>query len=246
MVLALLAAGCAGQSPTTVVAGSTVTPSSTTPPSTRATATPRATAKPSLAPEPVATKAIGKVNLPPAASIGAGFRAHAEDADGDAQADTNGAGIDQRTPRDVADGLVPLGCPGAQAGQLPLPAHAWQQTYRSTDGRTAVALVLDYPTSAKATELVSTLGSMLATCVAPASLRGLTTVQTVATLAVRSSALVQDTRREVGPDAATQTWDESIVRTGNRVGMVVVERRPGSARPDQTGVTAGIRTGLTR
>ncbi len=87
---------------------------------------------------------------------------------------------------------------------------------------------------------------MLARCVAPASVRGLRTPQTVATLAARSSELVQDTRREVGPDAAAQTWDESIVRTGNRVGMVVVERRPGSARPDQTAVTADIRAGLVR
>lgn len=117
---------------------------------------------------------------------------------------------------------------------LPLPAHAWQQTYRSADGRSAVALVLDYPSTAKATELVSTLGSMLAKCAAPASLRGLTTARTVATLAARSSALVQDTRREVGPDAASQTWDESIVRTGNRAG---------SSRPDQATVTAGIRAG---
>lgn len=245
LLLALLAAGCASQSPTTVLAGSIpATPTTTATPSTAST--PRVTARPTTAPEPAAAKAIGKANLPPATAIGAGFRAHAEDTGGDAPADANGAGIDERSPQDVADGLVPLGCPGVEAGRLPLPRHAWQQTYRSPDGRTAVALVLDYPSTAKATELVSTLGSMLAKCAAPADVRGVTGARTVATLVARTSALVQDTRREVGPDAAAQTWDESVVRTGNRVGMVVVERRPGSARPDQTAVTAGIRTGLTR
>lgn len=243
VVLALLAAGCGSQSPTTVVAGSsptaTATPTTSATPTVTATPTVRVTAPPPLS-------AIGKANLPSASSIGPGFRAHAEDADGDAQADPNGAGIDARAPQDVVDGLVPLGCPGVEAGRLPLPAHAWQQTYRSADGRSAVALVLDYPSTAKATELVSTLGSMLAMCVAPSSLRGLSTPRTVATLAARTSDLVQDSRREVGPDAAPQTWDESIVRTANRVGMVVVERRQGSARPDQSSVTAGIRAGLSR
>jgi len=219
-------------------------PSTTATPTIRVTAPPRVTATP--VPEPAVARAIGRVNLPPAASIGAGFRAQAEDADGDAPADPNGAGIDRRTPQDVVDGLVPIGCPGVEAGRLPLPAHAWQQTYRSADGRSAVALMLDYPTRADATDLVSTLGSMLAKCVAPAGLRSLTTAQTVATLAARSSTLVQDARHEGGPDASPQTWDESIVRIGNRVGMVVVERRPGAAGPDPSAVADGIRTGLTR
>lgn len=244
LVVALLAAGCAAQSPTTVVAGSTPTASTTSTPTP--VSTPSASVKPTPSREPALTKAVGTVNLPSAASVGAGFRAHAEDADGDAQADANGAGVDRRTPQDVVDGLVPLGCPGVEAGVLPLPAHAWQQTYRSADGRTAVALVLDYPDSAKATELVLQLGTMLAKCVAPASVRTVPTARTVATLATRSTDLVQDTRREVGPDAAAQTWDESIVRTANRVGMVVVERRSGASRPDQAAVTAGIRTGLRR
>lgn len=237
LALALIAAGCAAQPPTTVVAGSTPTPRATAP-RTVVTPTPQATAKASSPADRVAAEAIAKTNLPSAASIGAGFRAHAEEDDGDAQTDANGAGIDERSPQDVADGLVPLGCPGVEAGLLPLPAHAWQQTYRSTDGRAAVALVLDYPSTAKATDLLSMLGNMLAKCTTPARVRGLTTA--------RTPDLVQDTRREVGPDAASQTWDESIVRSGNRVGMVVVERRPRSARAEQTTVTAGIRAGLIR
>ncbi len=245
LALALIAAGCAAQPPTTVVAGSTPTPRATAP-RTVVTPTPQATAKASSPADRVAAEAIAKTNLPSAASIGAGFRAHAEEDDGDAQTDANGAGIDERSPQDVADGLVPLGCPGVEAGLLPLPAHAWQQTYRSTDGRAAVALVLDYPSTAKATDLMSMLGNMLAKCTTPARVRGLTTARTVATLATRSPDLVQDTRREVGPDAASQTWDESIVRSGNRVVMVVVERRPGSARAEQTTATAGIRAGLIR
>jgi hypothetical protein len=249
VVVALLAAGCAAHPPTTVVPGATPTASTTStpaPPPTPSTPRRAASAKPTTAPEPARTTAVGKVNLPSAASIGAGFRAHAEDADGDARTDANGAGVDERTPQDVVDGLVPLGCPGVEAGTLPLPANAWQQTFRSTDGRMAVALVLDYPSSAKATELVSTLGTMLATCVAPTSVRDLTTARTVATLATRSTELIQDTRHEVGPEATTQTWDESIVRTANRVGMVVVERGTTASRPDQAAVAAGIRAGLLR
>ncbi len=105
-MLALLAVGCAAQSPTTVLAGAT--PTATATPSAAATATPHVGVKPSTAPAPAATEPIGKLNLPPAASIGAGFKAHAENAAGDAPADANGAGIDERTPQDVADGLVPL------------------------------------------------------------------------------------------------------------------------------------------
>lgn len=224
LALAVIAAGCAAQSPT---------PTATVP-GTVATPTPQVTTKPSSQPEPAAAKAIAKTSLPSAASIGAGFRAHAEDADGDAQADTNGAGIDQRSPQDVADGLVPLGCPGVEAGQLPLPAHAWQQTYRSPDGRTAVALVLDYPSTAKATDLVSTLGSMLAKCVAPASLRGLTTPQTVATLATRSSDLVQDpgARSARMPPARPGTNRSCVPATGSGWSLSsAVPGRPVPTRP---------------
>ena len=189
---------------------------------------------------------MGRANLPAAAALGAGFRAHAEDSDGEQASDANGAGADERTPQDVADGLVPFGCPGVEAGTVPLPARAWQQTYRADDGRLAVALVLDYTSATEATELMTTLSGMLAKCSAPASVRGLTGARTVAELRANTPELVQDTRHEVGPDAAAQLWDESIVRAVNRVSLVAIERAPGTSAPAQGKVVAGLRAGLIR
>ena len=57
---------------------------------------------------------------------------------------------------------------------------------------------------------------------------------------------MQDTRHEVGPDAAAQLWDESIVRAVNRVSLVAIERAPGTSAPAQGKVVAGLRAGLTR
>lgn len=178
-------------------------------------------------PAPPATTSgpLTKANLPAAGEIGPAFAVYVEPDDAEEGLRSNGASVRFRDPQEVAQGIVPLGCPGLdELEPLPVPSHALERTYRTPQHLAAVALALDYSTPAHAAAMVDSLAEMLSLCTAPASTASLNTPRLVADVHQLDPATLLDTRREVGPDAASTRWDETVVRAGRRVGLVIVER----------------------
>ena len=184
-------------------------------------------------------------HLPPAALIGPTFTPYAQpDAPEDGVV-SNGTPVLARDPRNVAESIVPLGCPGAdELGPLPVPRYALEQAYRTPHQLAAVAVVLEYRTDAEATALLAELTRMLGRCTAPAATAKLYTPRLVAVPTRPDAVTLYDTRHEVGPDAATTVWDETVVRAGRRVALVIVERLPHAAGHDRRALVADTRTRL--
>ncbi len=167
-----------------------------------------------------------------AASVGDGFRVHAEDSDGEQATDANGAGADERTPQDVADGLVPFGCPGVEAGHC---AAAGPGLAADVSGRVTAGSL---SRSCSTTPRRSRRAEVDDDAVGPAGQvfgyrrrRGPDGPADSRRVSSNTTELVQDTRREVGPDAAAQVWDESVVR----------RRQPGQPDRDREGAWDGRR-----
>ncbi|WP_157180822.1 hypothetical protein [Actinopolymorpha alba] len=219
---------------------------------TRTDAPPAAASAPSSAPDPrlptppaTTSGPLTAANLPPASRIGPGFQPYSEPDAAEESFVSNGAPVRARKPGDVALSIVPLGCPGLdRLDPLPVPRHALEQTYRTPDGRAAVALALEYAHEDAAAALVSGLAKMLELCTSPASRTGLTTPRLVADLRQPDVDTLFDVRREVGPGADGARWDETVVRTGRRVGLVIVERRASAMPLDQTTMATALRMRL--
>jgi len=254
--LGIAATGCGarpGNEPTTTVrvtdstgasdaaADPTVSPG----PAATRTAAPTPTKTPPARHEPQAARTPATVsgpltvrNLPSATDVGRGFRAHAVPSNGEEGTVSNGSSVQERSPASVVDGLVPLGCPGVdEAGRIPAPAHALERSYRSADGRSAVALVLQYADDAGAAQLMSTLRRMLRHCTAPSAPVTAGAPRTVAAIATGTADTLVDTRHEIGAGADPTRWDETVVRSGSRVSLLVVQR----ATQDATAPAAGPR-----
>jgi hypothetical protein len=171
-------------------------------------------------------------NLPAAAAVGAGFFAHVVPSNGEEGTVSNGSSVQERTPASIVDGLVPLGCPGVDdAGPIPAPEHALQRTYRSADGRSAVALALQYRTEKAAAHLLRTLRQMLAHCTPPAVHARGGPARTVAAVTRANASTMVDTRHDVGIGGDPTRWDETVVRAGARVSLLVVQRAGQLAGP---------------
>jgi hypothetical protein len=207
-----------------------------------------AAADPPLPPPPATTSGpLTKANLPSASRVGPDFKPYVEPDNPEEGIVSNGSAVHARDPQQVSDGIVPLGCPGVDAlPRLPVPAHALEETYRTPQGLAAVALTLEYGSEGQATRLVDGLAAMLATCTPPVSASELSTSRLVADVRRPDAASVFDTRREVGPDAATTQWDETVVRTGKRVSLVMVERPPTAPVDNQRALATGMKAMLAK
>lgn len=207
-----------------------------------------ATTEPPLPPRPATTSGrLTMANLPPASRIGPGFQSYAEPDNPEEGIVSNGSAVHVRDPRLAADGIVPLGCPGLEAlPRLPVPTHALEETYRTPQGLAAVALTLEYGSVSQAARLVDGLGVMLAACTPPTSTAQLSTPRLVAEVRRPDAVSVFDTRREVGPDAASTQWDETVVRVGKRVSLVIVERSPKAPVGNQRALASDLRTLLAK
>jgi len=135
----------------------------------------------------------------------------------------NGSFVRERDPHELAAGLVPLGCAGVrQAPGLPVPEHALEATFRDSEGRAAVALVLEYADETAATALVEQLGGLLSSCPDPGAEVDRPTL--VVDLLRPDPTTIQSVRREVGPGAGKEVWSEVVVRDGRRVGLTIVQK----------------------
>ncbi|MGW5362741.1 hypothetical protein [Actinopolymorpha pittospori] len=202
-----------------------------------------AVADPPLPPRPKTTAGpLDAANLPAATRIGPTFTPHAEPDSAEDGSRSNGAPVRQRDPGEVALSIVPLGCPGSESvAALPVPVNALEETYRTREQRSAVALVLDYGSDAAATALVDRLAAMLAYCTRPTPTDPLTTPRLVATVSRPDERTLFDSRYEVGPGASPTRWDETVVREGSRVGLAIVERAASAPAGDQRGLAGHLR-----
>jgi hypothetical protein len=186
-------------------------------------------------------------NLPSAGSIGPSFRPYVEPDVPQESFVTNGTLVHERDPQEVAASIGPLGCPGLdRLDPLPVPRHALEQTYRTPDHLAAVALALDYDSERQAVLMIRTLTGRLDRCTTPPSADALTTARVVVDLRRHDAATLLDTRYEVGPDATRTHWDETVVRKGRRVALVIIERAPGAPISSQDQLAVDLRQRLAR
>ncbi len=249
VVVALAAAGLLAGAAALTACGTTPGPSAgpTTDVVTKA-AEAAGPADPPLPPPPAKTAGpLTAANLPPAGRIGPAFKPYVEPDSAEDGVVSNGAAVRSRDPKQLAEAIGPLGCPGLDAlAPLPVPARALEQTYRTPQQLSAVALVLEYPTEAAATGLVNGLASRLAACTAPASTARLTMPRLVAEVRRPDPMSLYDSRREVGPDAAPTEWDETVVRMGRRVSLVIIERMPDAPEYARTTLVSELRARMGR
>lgn len=198
---------------------------------------------PPLPPRPKTTAGpLDADNLPAAGRIGPTFTPYVEPDSAEDGFRSNGAPVRRRDPQEVALSVVPLGCPGTESvAALPVPTNALEETYRTRQQRSAVALVLEYGSEAAATALVDRLAAMLAYCTEPTSTDTLTTPRLVATVSRPDERTLFDSRYEVGPGASPSRWDETVVRDGSRVGLAIVERAASAPAGDQRSLAGHLR-----
>jgi hypothetical protein len=173
-------------------------------------------------------------DLPEPSDLGPGWRPYV-DPGGHGYAG-NGEFVRARDVTDVARSLVPLGCAGITgARRLPVPEHALEATFRDTDGRAAVALVLEYGDQAMATAMLEHLAYLLTSC--PRPIGDVSSPTLVVDVLRPDATTIHDVRRQVGPAAEPEVWSEVVVRRGSRVGLTIVQ----AERIDFPGLTRRLR-----
>lgn len=244
VVLAVaLLAGCTGPG------GGGPAVANPTPPATTAYAAPAGDRASSAPPTPsVSAGALSEANLPPPEALGPGWTAYVDPGDPGEGYVGNGSWVRARTASDVVAGVVPVGCSGLGAAPgLPAPVDALEATYRGPEGGQAVGLVLRFVDEARAADFQSRYTALLRSCPPPPRPVGPTdplhlTVRVVAADANR----LTDVRTEAGAGASGLSWQEAVVRRGDRVGLLVA----GTARPADEGrladLAAAVAAGLTR
>lgn len=216
-------------------ADTTRTASSRTAPSTRPVAPP-------APPVPAPTAGpLGRDDVPVAHDLGPGWRAFVDPGDVADGYVGNGEFVRERGPEELAASLVPLGCPGVGAlPPLPLARHALEATYRDKDGDAAVAVVLDYPSPREATLLLTGLADLVSRCTPLTAVEPAGPGRTVAEVRRASDRVLVDVRHEVGTQAVPGTFYELGVRTGSRVGLLIVQRGPGDPPPQVPALLADL------
>jgi hypothetical protein len=205
----------------------------------------------SAAPSPPATTAgsLRAGNLPVAALIGQQWQPYADPGGSEAGFTGNGSWVRARDPRDVVDGLVPIGCLGLDSPpRVPRPAAALEGTYVTGegDGR-GVALALEYRSDSEAAAFMTAQSAIVRSCAAPRGGVGpddpLTLVITPRTV---KPDLVVDERQEFGVDASDLTWTEVIVRSGRRVALLTVGTAAGARAPDPAELATALRASVAQ
>lgn len=185
---------------------------------------------------------LDRDDVPAAGSLGPGWREFIDPGDVADGYVGNGEFVRERGGEELAASLVPLGCPGIGAvPPLPVARHALEATYRGVDGDAAVAVVLDYPSPRSATLLLTRLAGLVSRCSPPAPGEPAGPGRTVAEVRRASDSVLVDVRREVGTQALPGTFYELGVRSGARVGLLLVQRGPGDPPPDVPALLADLR-----
>ncbi len=154
-------------------------------------------------------------SLPQAAELGRGWTPFADPGSHDSGFRGNGTWVRQRDPRDVAEGLRPVGCDNDLPAQpVPAPQHALEGTYRGPDKASAVSLLLAYPSPAQASTALRILRGYVRTCGKGGS-------EALGIRVLRdTSSLLADTREDpFTPEAVTT---EVIVAEGSRLLLLAV------------------------
>jgi hypothetical protein len=186
---------------------------------------------------------LTKSDLPAPTDLGTGWETYVDP--GGHGYRGNGDFVRERDAEEVARSLVPLGCTEIrQPPGLPVPAHALEATFRGPNGRSAVALVLEYDDDTEAKALIDQLSALLASCPRPTGEVDRPTLTVELLLPDRRT--IHDVRREVGPGAAPEVWSEVVVREGRRVGLTIVQsddpaKPEGLDRVDFEGLTRRLR-----
>lgn len=191
--------------------------------------------EPEPSPARITSGPLTEEDLPAAADLGPSWQPDNSPEDpghgDDPAADGDQAWLTEREPGELIAGLAPLGCP--ELGELapyPLPANAVQGRYLTPSGTYAVALRLHYGSSGDAASLIARMAADAAACQGPAE-------PPPANSPYRRSYSVTS----AGPDGFEVSWTESGavrsdsiwhvlgIRSGQDVGLMYVEERPGES-----------------
>jgi hypothetical protein len=249
---AALLTGCAGSdrapesgapARSTAVAASDSEPPSPSPSTTSATQTPAASTPPAPAP-PVPAETAGDLDVtdvPAPPDLGQGWSRHVDPGDAEEGVTGNGSWVRARDPREVAQGVLPLGC-RRPLPPLPAPEHALEATYRGPGGAPAVALVMAFAGRAGARTFLAGAAALGRACPAPpVPTKSDEPLVTVVTQARADATTVLDRRQEHGVGAGPWVWSEAVVRRGEHVGLLAVASRPGGRLPDLDRLARGLR-----
>ncbi|MEP6759891.1 MAG: hypothetical protein ABJA93_00815 [Sporichthyaceae bacterium] len=223
-----------------------VVPTTTKP--AQPTATPRATDAAGLVIPAKTAGKLGERSVPNAADLGRGWSRFVDPGDVAEGYTGNGAWVRERGATEVVQAVVPLGCVGMSSPPvLPVPKHALEGTYRGPGDAPGVALVLDYSSEAKASALVTGMGTIARACYAPSKRVGSDDPLTVVVEPVRLGArTVLDRRREYGAGSSPWLWSEMVVQLGSRVGLLILATSPSAQEPDLNRLSEVLRTAISR
>ncbi len=172
-------------------------------------------------------------NLPSAPDLGRGWKAYADPGDPAEGYLGNGTPFRERDPRQVADSIVPLGCPGGQNAPRPaVPDHALEGTYRGPDDAPAVALVLEYENPAAARQALSALQQRVRGCTSPKAGEPVAPGRFVAAVHRADDTALVDVRTVVSDEGKGRRWLEVVVRSGDRLGFTIVQLSAAGVDPN--------------
>lgn len=191
---------------------------------------------------------LDRRSVPKALDLGPGWAPFTDPGDPEEGYLGNGSWVRARGVSEVVAGIVPLGCVRLTSPpRLPVPSHALEATYRGRGGAPAVALVLDYPSSAAAASMVAGMARIARSCPAPATRVADDDPLTVVVKAERiDGSTVLDRRREYGEGASEWAWSEAVVRRGTRVGLLILGTDPAATAPDLDDLADRLRTSIIR
>jgi hypothetical protein len=226
-VAAALLTGCSGARSHDPAADAAATPSGS--PSTRATATASPSAPPD-APSPgdLATPAttagpLSRSSFPRPATLGAGWNYSVDPGDAEEGYLGNGTPALARSPQEVVQAALPLGCP--RRGSLPLPEHALEvdYTYRATK---VIAVRMAFADRTSATAFYDRRTDGLVACRGRSGGAALGPLVTRVT-PLSATVLLSDRT------PASDPWTELAVADGSDVVLVAAHTR--TDRPPLTG-----------
>lgn len=239
----VLLAGCTGPG------GGGSAAASPTPPATVGYGTPDGDRTSAALPTPaVSAGPLGEANLPPPAALGPGWTSYADPGNSAEGYVGNGSWVRARTASDVVAGVVPVGCSGLGAAPaLPAPVDALEATYRGPGGSQAVGLVLRFADAAGAVDFQSQYAALLRSCPPPSRpVQPTDPLHLTVRVVTADADQLTDVRTEAGAGASGLSWQEVVVRRGDRVGLLVA----GTPRPADAGrladLAAAVAAGLTR
>lgn len=223
-------------------------PSTSSLSATAAAQPPTASSGPARSPSAPAETAgdLDSADVPSPPDLGAGWTRHVDPGDAEDGVIGNGSWVRAREPKEVAQGVLPLGCQRPMP-TLPTPEHALEATYRGPGGAPAVALVMTFAGQSGARAFLGGVARLGRACPAPGDpVRPDDPLVTVVTQTRADGTTVLDRRREHGVGAGPWVWSEAVVRRGEHVGLLAVAAMPGARSPDLDRLARSVRRSLPR